>query len=495
MHGALRRGEFGQSRPHSAWLLIVILICTIAPHHSQAEDSKRPTPSAALGAGSGEVDVRSLAGRWDGVLWSSALSQGTPYTWRIDEDGAYTSPRVISSGRIVRDGAELRWYSSTGRQHGRLTLEKRDSQFVMRGRVDGSPMRFELISTAHSPPARGHIGITRSDADIRAQTVVDSETKARLSLSRRDAKILGEFSQNWRRDPCSARWPQGINVLVAVSPDARLEDKALVDKLLTKGRSYAVVQCGAKFRQSKETFLWIRIYNTPFDTETWSTTWRVSMFYHVMQDGAFKPGEYVNRAAAEDEKRRRLKEEARRKDEAHRGTIAANQQRQRRSKERLAEKEGVLAVVVFGLAGVVVAVFGIIFLINTKTTRPRVSRSGPLGALSTGSVYDYGSGSHPSSSGSRSTQRAPRKTQRTERRPKAQREPRQCPDCDDVRIGLHIGVTPGNGVCRHCHGGGVGGFADQLADATNPFGRGHIECAYCDGKGRCKTCRGKGVVR
>jgi hypothetical protein len=45
-----------------------------------------------------------------------------------------------------------------------------------------------------------------------------------------------------------------------------------------------------------------------------------------------------------------------------------------------------------------------------------------------------------------------------------------------------------------CHGGGVGDFMDEFADATNPFGRGHIKCYNCDGTGQCPTCGGTGVV-
>lgn len=64
----------------------------------------------------------------------------------------------------------------------------------------------------------------------------------------------------------------------------------------------------------------------------------------------------------------------------------------------------------------------------------------------------------------------------------------QCSDCDSVAI-LE---NKGNGVCSVCHGGGVGGMMDEIADGTNPFGQGHINCHNCGGSGRCPTCGGTG---
>ena len=68
----------------------------------------------------------------------------------------------------------------------------------------------------------------------------------------------------------------------------------------------------------------------------------------------------------------------------------------------------------------------------------------------------------------------------------------RCPDCDSVAISLFD--DRGDGVCSVCHGGGVGDIMDELADAANPFGRGHIKCYNCGGGGRCPTCRGTGVA-
>jgi len=66
----------------------------------------------------------------------------------------------------------------------------------------------------------------------------------------------------------------------------------------------------------------------------------------------------------------------------------------------------------------------------------------------------------------------------------------QCPDCDSVRI-LE---NRGNGVCSVCHGRGVGGLMDEIADEMNPFGRGHISYYNCGGNGQCPTCGGTGLV-
>lgn len=59
----------------------------------------------------------------------------------------------------------------------------------------------------------------------------------------------------------------------------------------------------------------------------------------------------------------------------------------------------------------------------------------------------------------------------------------KCPDCR-------------NGTCRKCNGTGkASALFDQCADATNPFGRGHVECSNCAAAvGVCPTCKGSGIV-
>ncbi len=66
----------------------------------------------------------------------------------------------------------------------------------------------------------------------------------------------------------------------------------------------------------------------------------------------------------------------------------------------------------------------------------------------------------------------------------------KCPDCDSIKIL----ADEGDGKCSVCHGSGIGGLMDEIADATNPFGRGHIKCYNCGGGGKCPTCHGSGTV-
>ncbi len=68
----------------------------------------------------------------------------------------------------------------------------------------------------------------------------------------------------------------------------------------------------------------------------------------------------------------------------------------------------------------------------------------------------------------------------------------RCPDCDGDSEDLT--QDRGNGICSLCHGGGVGGMLDEVADGTNPFGRGQIHCDNCAGSGRCPTCDGSGYA-
>lgn len=68
----------------------------------------------------------------------------------------------------------------------------------------------------------------------------------------------------------------------------------------------------------------------------------------------------------------------------------------------------------------------------------------------------------------------------------------KCPDCNSIKIVPFD--EQGDGRCSVCHGGGVGGVLDEIADGLNPFGRGHITCYKCDGSGQCQTCGGTGKV-
>lgn len=68
----------------------------------------------------------------------------------------------------------------------------------------------------------------------------------------------------------------------------------------------------------------------------------------------------------------------------------------------------------------------------------------------------------------------------------------QCPDCNSVKVNPFL--NEGDGKCSVCHGTGEGGMLDQLADATNPFGRQGTKCFKCHGTGQCQSCGGHGVV-
>lgn len=71
----------------------------------------------------------------------------------------------------------------------------------------------------------------------------------------------------------------------------------------------------------------------------------------------------------------------------------------------------------------------------------------------------------------------------------------KCPDCDSINVfkkcfGLGV-QDEGDGVCDACHGDGLGGTIDRIADGLSG---GETPCWKCGGSGVCQTCGGSGVV-
>lgn len=68
----------------------------------------------------------------------------------------------------------------------------------------------------------------------------------------------------------------------------------------------------------------------------------------------------------------------------------------------------------------------------------------------------------------------------------------KCPDCDSVSLTPY--ADEGDGKCSECHGTGMGGVLEDLADYANPLGSQGSECWKCHGTGQCQTCGGSGIV-
>lgn len=156
--------------------------------------------------------------------------------------------------------------------------------------------------------------------DIRVRTRVDAETGAKFSLSREQVSSpYLIFHPAPKGDPCVWTLPHAVHVLVDVPADVDLADLSEANRLLERGRDYALAECGQPTEGQKAwgATVEVRLFKGRFNAAHWEDGWRVFARFSSFHGFKLRTDSrdfYANRPYAE--LRRRQEEEKNRTERA-----------------------------------------------------------------------------------------------------------------------------------------------------------------------------------
>ncbi|HEY2991720.1 MAG TPA: ABC transporter substrate-binding protein [Methylomirabilota bacterium] len=144
------------------------MVALVAPITAGAQPALPPVKAI--------TDVKSVAGQWDGLAFSTTGPSG-PFQWTIREDGSYEmSPMGVTGTLRVSDGKLLFRGALTGRT-GSLTLHEGGGQRLLKGASDDGVFTFELRPAAARARPSTPIASTTSQG-VRRVGVLAMATRA-----------------------------------------------------------------------------------------------------------------------------------------------------------------------------------------------------------------------------------------------------------------------------------------------------------------------------